>query len=195
MAIEITKEHIQKARTYLQIGAKIRLAEQIAGWCVQPVEVMEKTGIPTPPLYKENRAIKNLLLLGILARYYLNIEFDYQSVRLMENGIQVGEQPIDYYPTMEAYDELASSNIINQLERLKKSDKENSNTIFDLMYDFKLFEQMVNYEIKDYVAQKNDLLSRTVKTVETIMSEESLNKMSENLKELQKEIENIKGKE
>lgn len=192
MTIEITKDHILNARTYLQIGAKARLAEQIAGWCVQPVEESEETAIPTPPLYKENRAIKNLLMTGILARYYLNLEFECQSVRLMENGTQVGEQPIDFYPTMEAYDNLASSNIINQLERLKKSEKDVSNTIFDLMYDFKLLEQMVNSEIRDYVAQKNDVMIRLIKTLEIQMSEDNLKALTVNLEELQKEIKKYK---
>ena len=133
-------------------------------------------------------------MTGILARYYLNLEFECQSVRLMENGTQVGEQPIDFYPTMEAYDNLASSNIINQLERLKKSEKDVSNTIFDLMYDFKLLEQMVNSEIRDYVAQKNDVMIRLIKTLEIQMSEDNLEALTVNLEELQKEIKKYKKK-
>ena len=189
MYIEITKEMLKDARRYLAIGAKARLAEQIAEWVVQPVEMAQDASIPIPPMFKENRAIKNLLMMGILCKYYLGVDFEYQSINLIENGVKVGEQPIDYYPTMEAYDELAQSNIINQLERLKKSDKEISNIIFDTMYDYKCLEQMVNSEIKDYVAIKNDLITRVIKIAELQLSKENLDRLSANLKELEKELQ------
>ena len=194
MAVVVTKEHITNARLYLNIGAKMRLAEQIAGWCVQPVEGTADDVYMTPPIYKENRAIKNLLMMGILCRYYLQIEFEYQSINLMENGVKVGEQPIDFYPTMEAFDDLASSNIVNQIERLKKTDKELSNIIYDMMYDYKALEQMVNSEIKDYVAQKNDTVTRLFMAFERQMSEENLKSMTDNLESIKKELETVKVK-
>ena len=194
MAVVVTKEHITNARLYLNIGAKMRLAEQIAGWCVQPVEGTDDDVYMTPPIYKENRAIKNLLMMGILCRYYLQIEFEYQSINLMENGVKVGEQPIDFYPTMEAFDDLASSNIVNQIERLKKTDKELSNIIYDMMYDYKALEQMVNSEIKDYVAQKNDTVTRLFMAFERQMSEENLKSMTDNLESIKKELEPVKVK-
>lgn len=187
MYIEIKKDKLKDARIYMALGAKVRIAEEIAEWVVQPVDI--KRDIPVPPMHKENRAIKNMLMLGILCRYYLGIEFDCNSINLIQDGKKVGEQPIDFYPTMEAYDELAESNIVNQLERLKKSDKEVSNIIFDMMYDFKCLENMVNSEIKDYVAMKNDLISRAVDLLELQVSKENLDKLSENLKELQEELQ------
>lgn len=188
MYIEVTKEKLKEARQYLAIGAKARLAEQIAEWVVQPVEMAQDESIPIPPMFKENRAIKNIIMMGILCKYYLCLDFEYQSINLIENGVKVGEQPIDFYPTMEAYDELAKSNIINQLERLKKSDKEISNIIFDMMYDYKCLEQMVNSEIKDYVAIKNDLITRVIKIAELQLSKENLDRLSANLKDLEKEL-------
>ena len=194
MYIEITKEMLKEARRYLAIGAKARLAEQIAEWVVQPVEMAQDESIPIPPMFKENRAIKNIIMMGILCKYYLCLDFEYQSINLIENGVKVGEQPIDFYPTMEAYDELAKSNIINQLERLKKSDKEISNIIFDMMYDYKCLEQMVNAEIKDYVAIKNDLITRVIKIAELQLSKENLDRLSANLKELEKELNESNSK-
>ena len=188
MYIEITKEKLKEARKYMAIGIKERIAEQIAEWVVQPVEVEQDEYIPIPPIFKENRALKNMLMMGILCRYYLNIDFEYQSINLMDNGQKVGEQPIDFYPTVEAYDSMAESNIVNQLERLKKSDREISNIIFDMMYDYKCLEQMVNSEIKDFVLLKNDLISRVIKMMELQVSKENIEKLSASLKELEKEL-------
>ena len=189
MAIEITKEQLKNARTYIPIASKEILAEQIAGWVMESVEMTKDSMFPMPPMWKENRAVKNLLMLGIFCRFYLRLDFDCQGVRLMEDGKQVGEQEIDFFPTTEAYDELASSMIFNQLERLKKTDKEVGNVIFDALYDFKTLEQMVNAEIKDYLAQKNDVISRAVNMLELLVSEKNLEKMQNTLTELQKELE------
>lgn len=188
--MEITRDMIRNARTYLNIGAKQRLAEQIAGWVVQPVEMNQDDVFSIPPIYKENRALKNMLMMGILCKFYLQMEFDCDKIRFVDTeGNLIEEKPIDYYPTMEAFDDMASSAIMNQLERMKKYDKEIINIIFDFMYDYKTLEQMVNAEIKDYLAQKNDVISRTVNMLELLVSEKNLEKMQNTLTELQKELE------
>lgn len=188
--MEITRDTIKNARTYLNIGAKQRLAEQIAGWVVQPVEMNQDDVFSIPPIYKENRALKNMLMMGILCKFYLQMEFDCDKIRFVDTeGNLIEEKPIDYYPTMEAFDDMASSAIMNQLERMKKCDKEIINTIFDFMYDYKTLEQMVNAEIKDYLAQKNDVISRAVNMLELLVSEKNLEKMQNTLTELQKELE------
>ena len=128
--------------------------------------------------------------MGILCKYYLQMEFDCDKIRFVDTeGNLIEEKPIDYYPTMEAFDDMASSAIMNQLERMKKCDKEIINTIFDFMYDYKTLEQMVNAEIKDYLAQKNDVISRAVNMLELLVSEKNLEKMQNTLTELQKELE------
>lgn len=188
--MEITRDTIKNARTYLNIGAKQRLSEQIAGWVVQPVEMNQDDFFSIPPIYKENRALKNMLMMGILCKFYLQMEFDCDKIRFVDTeGNLIEEKPIDYYPTMEAFDDMASSAIMNQLERMKKCDKEIINTIFDFMYDYKTLEQMVNAEIKDYLAQKNDVISRAVNMLELLVSEKNLEKMQNTLTELQKELE------
>ena len=188
--MEITRDMIRNARTYLNIGAKQRLSEQIAGWVVQPVEMNQDDVFSIPPIYKENRALKNMLMMGILCKFYLQMEFDCDKIRFVDtDGNLIEEKPIDYYPTMEAFDDMASSAIMNQLERMKKYDKEIINIIFDFMYDYKTLEQMVNAEIKDYLAQKNDVISRTVNMLELLVSEKNLEKMQNTLTELQKELE------
>lgn len=188
--MEITRDMIRNARTYLNIGAKQRLSEQIAGWVVQPVEMNQDDVFSIPPIYKENRALKNMLMMGILCKFYLQMEFDCDKIRFVDTeGNLIEEKPIDYYPTMEAFDDMASSAIMNQLERMKKYDKEIINTIFDFMYDYKTLEQMVNAEIKDYLVQKNDVISRAVNMLELLVSEKNLEKMQNTLTELQKELE------
>lgn len=189
MYIEITKEKIKDARRYMDIGTKALLADEIAEWVVQPVEVDKDEYIPIPPLYKENRALKNMLMMGALCRYYLKVDFEYQAINLLENGKKVGEQPIDFYPTIVSYDNMAESNIVNQLERLKKADREISNIIFDMMYDYKCLEQMVNSEIKDRVSIKNDLITRVVKTMELQVSKENIENLTKSIKEIEKELD------
>ena len=187
--MEITIENIKNARTYLKIGAKQRLAEQIAGWVVTKVEPDTDQTITVHPLYKENRALKNMLMTGILCRYYLNMEFECDTVSVYDTeGNLIEKQPVDFFPTMEAYDEIASSAIMNQLERLKKKDKDNINIIFDFMYDYKTLEQMVNAEIKDYLAQKNDVVARVISTLEFLISNQNLESLKEQIDTLQKEL-------
>ena len=193
MATELTKENLKNAKTYIPIAAKEILAEQIAGWVMESVEMTKDSSLPMPPMWKENRAAKNLLMMGILCKYYLGLDFECQSVRLMENGKQVGEQEIDFFPTAEAYDELASSMIMNQLERLKKGNSEICNVIFDILYDYKTLEQMVNAEIKEMLARRNDVLARATDVIMFLSSEKNIETMKSELKNLQKNFENKKG--
>ena len=193
MAIELTKEQLKDARTYIPIASKEILAEQIAGWVIEPIEMTKDSLFPMPPMWKENRAAKNLLMLGILCRYYLRMDFKCQGVRLLEDGKQVGEQEIDFFPTTEAYDEIASSMIFNQLERLKKGGNEVSNIIFDLLFDYKSLEQMVNAEIKELLARKNDVIARAVDMLMLIGSESNLEALKAELSKLQESLAEQKG--
>ena len=194
MAIELTKEQLKDARTYIPIASKELLAEEIASWVMESVEMTDEDSVfPMPPMYKENRAAKNLLMMGIMCRYYLRLDFDCQSVRLVENGEKVGEQEVDFFPTTEAYDEMASSMIFNQLERLKKGNNEVSNIIFDILYDFKTLEQMVNAEIKELLLRKNDVVARVVAMLTRMGSEQSLEALKGELDRLQKVLEEEKG--
>ena len=190
MAIELTKEQLKDARTYIPIASKELLAEEIALWVMEQVEILVNDSvIPMPPMFKENRAAKNLLMLGIMCRYYLRLDFECQSVRLLEDGKKVGEQEIDFFPTTEAYDELASSMIFNQLERLKKGSNEVSNIIFDILYDYKTLEQMVNAEIKEMLLRKNDVLTRTISALSFISSAQTIEELRRTMNNIQNVFE------
>lgn len=192
MAIELTKEQLKDAKTYIPIAAKEILAEQIAGWVMESVDMSRDSMFPMPPMWKENRAAKNLLMLGIMCKYYLGINFACQSVRLVDEGKQVGEQEVDFFPTPEAYDELASSMIFNQLERLKKGGNEVSNNIFDLLYDYKTLEQMVNAEIKELLSRRNDVLTRTAELISIMGSEKNLEALKEELNDVRSSLNGAK---
>ena len=59
------------------------------------------------------------------------------------------------------YDDWAGSHVINQLERLKKDKtKKVSNTVYDLLYDYKAFEGMIFGAIRDELEARNDALHR-----------------------------------
>lgn len=193
----ITKENIQNAQTYMNIGAKQRMAEQIAGWVVKPVEMTQDDLLPIPPVYKENRALKNILMMGILCKYYLQLNFECDKVTFIDakTGDVIEEKEVDYYPSMGAFDEMAQSAIMNQLERLKKNEKEISNIIFDLLYDYKTLEQMVNAEIKDYLNEKNDTLTRMSNLVSVLLSQQQLEKLKSELEVIKNELEEVESSE
>lgn len=195
MAIEITKEQIQNARTYMPLSIKQSLVNSLSDFITDPVESNQSDLLPYPPLYKENRSLKNRFMMGVFCRYYLQMDFETDVVHLLEDGKEVEVQKLDYYPTIEAYDQLASSAIMNQIERLKKSDKDICNIIFDLLYDFKTFEQMLNAEIKDYLAIKNDIIARAVKTVEMQLSQQNLDNLKDQLQHLRLDLDKIEENE
>lgn len=195
MAIEITKEQIQNSRTYMPLSIKQSLVNSLSDFITDPVESNQSDLLPYPPLYKENRSLKNRFMMGVFCRYYLQMDFETDVVHLLEDGKEVEVQKLDYYPTIEAYDKLASSAIMNQIERLKKSDKDICNIIFDLLYDFKTFEQMLNAEVKDYLAIKNDIIARAVKTVEMQLSQQNLDNLKDQIQHLRLDLDKIEENE
>lgn len=156
MAVIITKEDIKNARTYMPILAKAQFARQIAVWCTETAQGSGDDG--EVPLYVENRAKRQLFLYGLLARWYLNKDFDCGTALVTTDG-ETEELEVDYYMAVDAYDEWASSHVMNQLERLKR-DKEVADKVFDLMQDYKALEAMIYGAVRDELEVKNDVIRR-----------------------------------
>lgn len=167
----ITKEKIENARKYMPLAMKLILAETIASWCVKKDD--SESSIER---YHEQKGLRQRLLMGVLARFYLNMDFECDKVKLVEDGKDAGEQEIDYFPTAEAYDELSGAFIMNQLERMKK-EKEVANSVYDICYDYKAFEQMVHAEIREQLEKKNDVLRRIYSVLTQNISEDALKKL------------------
>ena len=194
MAIVITKEDIQSARAYMPLALKAEIASQIAAWCVQPTEIKDENGDALPPIWQENRALRQLFVLGVFGRFYLRKDFATQSIKLTKDGKPVGMQDVDYYMDVDAYDEWAESHVLNQIERLKldKRDKEISDKCYDILYDFKAFEAMTYGAIKDEIEEKNDLVKRAAEYIEVRLSKEYAEGKIAELETLAAELESRK---
>ena len=156
MAVIITREDIKNARTYMPILMKTQLASQIAIWCTDEAVGSGNEGVV--PLYTENRTKRQLFLYGLLAKWYLQKEFECGTALIKEDG-EEKEVEIDYFMTVAAYDEWAGSHVMNQLERLKR-DKEISDSVFDILQDFKALEAMLYGAVRDELEVRNDVVRR-----------------------------------
>ena len=189
MAIILTKEDIQNARTYMPITMKRVLTRQVAVWCVD--EEKGEPGAEAPPLFRENRERRQLFLYGLLARWYLQKDFACGTADLVKDGAVV-EQEVDYYMAPADYDEWAGSHVMNQLERLKR-DKDIADRIYDLLYDFRALEALSYGAVKDELARKNDLCERLMRCVGQASDPEQMKKTLAEIAELGKELEERKA--
>lgn len=162
-AITITESDIAKASTYVPIEAKNGIARIVATFCVEPTD-----GMGDAPVYRENRKIRQMFLMGILAELYLHRDYHVQKVKVGE----ADEQEVRLLMQISEYDEWAESHVINQLERLKKDKtKKVSNTVYDLLYDYKAFEGMIFGAIRDELEARNDPLRRAAEALCVITPE------------------------
>lgn len=188
MAITITAQDIEQADSYLTIEVKTLLAQAIAGLAIEKVEMVTDTGEALPPMWKERRGTKELMLMGIFCRAYLKKDFACNQipVRDAKTG-ELSETECDYFMTSEAYNEWAGSHVFNQLDKLKK-DKSIADKVYDILDDFHSFRNMVNGEIRDMVDEKNDIVGRLseymkVATLEAMKNADVLKKALEKSKE------------
>lgn len=151
--ITITEEDILNAATYVGIALKEQFTRAVAVICLEPVNV-EYDGQSLPTMVRENKKIKAQYLMGTLATL---LGKDYAVQKLAS-----GEELSGCMDEAE-YDAWAGSHVMNQLERLKKSkNAEMVNKLFDMLYDYKAFEIMLNGAIKDELEVRNDVLNRAM---------------------------------
>lgn len=151
---ELTKDMMERARTYMPLQTKKELAQTIARGCVRPMKRIRWDGVhaaetpdapndPTalPDLVEEDLALKMCMLQNVLLSWYFDVEMD--------------EDKISY----ELYDYYSGGHLLNQLERFK-SDRDVKNKAFDLTEDFREFRKMVDTIIYNYKMNVNDPLKR-----------------------------------
>lgn len=152
-SVIITEDDILNAATYVGISIKEQFTRDVAVICLEPVNV-EYDGQPLPTMVRENKKIKAQYLMGTLATL-LQRDFPVQK-------LASGEELSGCMDEAE-YDAWAGSHVMNQLERLKKSkNSEMVNHLFDLLYDYKAFEIMLNGAIKDELEVRNDVFNRAM---------------------------------
>lgn len=171
--IVLTAETLENARTYLPIAEKQAIAEAAENNCILRVEVGAKddngTYFAAPAMAMENPAKKAMLLTGVLAKWYLQIQF---------NG-----EGNEYLPTDEEYDALAGSHLLNQIERLKR-DKAIADKCFDLLADYKLLEKMVNATVYSDLQVRNDAVLRLLADMQAKTTPEYFSSVAEQLKDV-----------
>ena len=158
-AVTITEEDIERASSYTLLSGKEEITRAIAHLCVEPVEVNIEEGSALPPMFRENRKLRHQFQMGLLA-FLLGRQYPQQMVRIREKD-GPKEEPIALCMDEDTYNEWASSHVMNQIERLKKTaNKELLNKIFDVMYEYRAFELMISGAIRDQLEVLNDSFNR-----------------------------------
>lgn len=186
MAFVITKEMIEKANTYMPIEEKISLSKIIAEKCVDIIPQSRKNPISdrankilSLPLPEgELPSLKSMLTLSVLLGFYLDIDIDTENKNAM---------------TFASYDEYANSHPLNQLDRLK-SNAEIRDKVYDLVADFKEFKKMVDTEIYNIRAYRNDPLVRLAATVGLYLTKENLVKLKDTLTQVTEQLQQAEEK-
>lgn len=152
-AITITEKDILDAASYVNISTKESFTRAVAFLCLEPVEV-QYDGEALPTMFRENKKLKAQYLMGVLATL---LQKPFESEHL-----STGEELTGCMAEAE-YDQWASSHVMNQFERLKKTkDSEVVNKLFDLLYDYKAFELMLTGAIRDELEVRNDPFNRAM---------------------------------
>lgn len=151
---EVTRDMMERAKTYMPLQDKKELAQAIAQGCVRPMKRIRWDGIHVsdaeeeakdpgalPDLVEEDLALKMCMLQNVLLSWYFDVEMD--------------EEKASY----EQYDYYAGGHLLNQIERFK-SDRDLKNKAFDLSEDFREFRKMVDTIIYNHKMNVNDPLKR-----------------------------------
>jgi hypothetical protein len=188
--INITAEDIKNASAYTSLPAKEVLTRSVAQFCIEPVEVKADDSTPLPPMFRENRKLRSQFMMGILASL-LGKEYTLQTVKIRGDE-SAEEHQLAWCMDEDDYQLWASSHVMNQLERLKKSkDTETVNKVFDFLYDYKAIEMMLLGAIRDELDVANDPFNRAMRYFNNMAMQSAMNSMMDG--ELRKLIDERKG--
>lgn len=188
MAVTITIEDVKKAKTYMPSETKRTLSTLMARLCVATMENdASKSAAPLPPIRTEDRVRRLQFLHGVLAGWYFGGEFENERLRFRDSEGVVQEKEISLCMSVNALDNWLEGHPINQLERLKK-EKAAANKVYDLLYDFKAFELMLNGAMRDELDMANDPAIRMAEVLAAQTTPESFKEALDLLKEYRKEI-------
>ena len=158
--IILTAEDVKNADSYVDVEKKKMMAELMTTFCVEErQDPNDGRVLPLPPQARENRMIRQMFLMGVLAEMYFHKKVKYQTIRIEKDGKST-EKAIALLMDADEYNEWASSAVFNQLERLKKKRDDVADKVFDLTADFRLFESMLLGAIRDEIAARNDPADR-----------------------------------
>lgn len=175
----ITLEDVKKAKSYMPVETKDAVARLMSKLCVltQQTEA-EESGLPLPPMKVENRVRKLQCLHGVLAGWYFGGDFEKEKLRYRDKDGKMQEREASFCMSEEVLDGWLEDHPMNQLERLKK-EKTVANKVYDILYDFKAFELMLNGAIREEIEVAND---PAVRMAQAILLQSSPDSMRETLK-------------
>lgn len=178
----LTEETVRdKARSYVPIAEKEAFIRSVSDNCFDRIAIGGANGEDVPPMWKENGIIRQKYLAGALVKLYLGLEY-------------ATEDGDEWLPTDAEYDRIMGGNPMNQLERIRRSTKDGNirDKCYDLTYDFKALERLLNGEIAGMKPAANDLLTRFSRMVDAQTSPEAFEKLAMSAEELQKTVEELK---
>lgn len=140
---------LKNADCYLPLVKKEALAELLAGGCIEQVEITSAlNGEALPPLWQETGCGKSIVLLYVLAGYYLHLV----DVSPLEKAVP------EFQFSLEDYDNLAS--LPWELEDLCGQGAKESKYADAILRDFADFRTHLESAIHRKLQIKNDLLAR-----------------------------------
>lgn len=177
----ITKEIMAQADTYIPVAMKELLSWKLAEACIHPTYAMRaddadsKTGKSANdafPIYCESMSVKNRYLMTILLSFYMKI-FNADHPLLCNT---------------EEYDGWAGNHVLNQIERFKQG--EYREKAFDILSDYRETEKYLNSAIYALLREKNDPAKRIMEAMNSIMSAEAIQEISEQMEDTLEGIRN-----
>ena len=176
------KEVFINAKSYVPLVQKEEIVSYCAERCIDRVVVNtgEKFRGDTPPMYRENGQRKRRYLLGILARAYLQLNFE-------------GCGGDRWLMSADDYDWVGGVQLINQIDRMKKQSDALRDKAYDLLADYRDLEKMLNTEINANLRIMNDVVARMAMSAASAMTPESLQELTEMAKELKQTADNIQN--
>ena len=165
--ITLTKEIIENANDYIPLHRKHIWCRNVATVAIQNVTInggdKSESAFATPDRYEENTMARQMALASALAQNYLKV------------------YPEDTVMQEKDYDEVLSSHLVNQLERLK-GDRDIRDKVFNILYDFGELKKMLNTEIYSRLGHYNDTLGRAFVAMTLMNDPQNMEQMSEDLK-------------
>lgn len=164
--ITLTKEIIENACEYIPLQRKHIWCRNVATVALQNVTInggeKSQSAFTTPDRYEENTMARQMALASALAVNYLRL---YPEETVLQE---------------KDYDEILSSHLINQLERLK-GERDIRDKVFNILYDFGELKKMLNTEIFSRLGHYNDGLGRAFVAL-SMSDPQSMEDLSEDLK-------------
>lgn len=169
----ITPKMLSHAKTYMPLATKSLYAKTIAKEVIGEIPTADQNVkgeeiLALPNLRFEDVVLKKQRLMEVFLGFYFGI-----NVFKDKNGKDraFGEEEYDIY---------GRSHIFNQVERYKHGDLKD--VAFDLLYDFKEFRKMLDFEIAVRKEVNNDTLSRFLAGIQTMSNPENIKELVSQLK-------------